>query len=46
MSSESDSMQPSQVLTPVVGKNGRVGLKGRGTIDGDWTSEEDQVGCS
>ena len=42
--SESDSIQPSQVLTPTVGKNVRAGIEGQGTVDGDWTSEEDWVG--
>ena len=41
-----DSIQPSQVLTPMVGKDVRAGIEGQGTLDGDWTSEEDWVGWS
>lgn len=37
-------MQPSQVLMPMVGQEGRVGVKGQGAVDGNWTSEKDWVG--
>ena len=30
----------------MVGKDIRAGIEGQGTLDGDWTSEEDWVGWS